>query len=539
MKKKIIIGVLIFLVILIVLGAIFLNKAKTYLSMDNLINIMQVEPQYDNEKITSSKKNLDFTELQASMDEMPEGRYQELEKYIVEADIDSLQKHLEKNDFTGEELVIFYLKRIQKLDPKLNTIITLNPDAIKIARELDEERNNNQLRGNLHGIPMLLKDNIATNDQMPNTAGAKVLESAYAKEDAPIVKNLRKEGAVILGKANLSEWANYMTGGMPNGYSALGGQTHNAYGKFDVGGSSSGSAASVAANFCTLSLGTETSGSLIYPSSENSVVAIKPTIGFWSNERIIPIAESQDTAGPVARNVKDAATLLGKLTDIEEYKNVDYTKFLDKNGLKGIKVGLVDNEKVTKGYREEDEEILNRVVDELEKLGAKVVRIKLDPKAFNVDMLSVLSYEYKKGVNNYLKGLEDNAPVKSLEEIVAYNKEDLDNRAPFGQSYLEESLNNKITDAENQKRVAENRAISRGTIDEQLKDVDVILSLSNYISGVYASAGYPAITLPAGYRQSGEPIGITLVGTKFSEDKLVKYAYAYEQGTKNRKEPKL
>lgn len=385
---------------------------------------------------------------------------------------------------------------------------------------------------------------------MHNTAGAAALENSKSDRDAFIAEKIRKAKGIILGKANLSEWANFMSNDSSNGYSALGGQTHNPYGSFDVGGSSSGSAASVAASFAPLSVGSETAGSMIYPSSQNSVVGLKPSLGLLSRDRIIPIAEAQDTAGTIGKNVKDSVILFNELVgfdtnDIEtekakEYESIDYTKFLDKDGLKGMKIGLLVDDMVNFHYRKGDKEILDKVVEDVKALGAEVIEVKAGEKAFKVDYMNVLLHGYKNDVNQYLKNI-GSQEIKSIEDVIKFNKEDLENRATYGQDLIEMAQENNFTEEEIKKEIENNRKAAGDAIDMTLKDngVEVLLTLSNYFSGVYAPAGYPAITVPAGYRESGEPIGITLIASKFEEGKLIKAAYSYEEGTKNRKEPKM
>lgn len=545
--KKILIIVL---VLLIGIGAFVYFKIKDMMSPEKQIE-SQIEKQYTKEVKTSSKKDLKFESFTNSMERLNEERYKQLEKILLNSDINEIQEGYKNRAYTVEEVTAFYLKRIEKYDKnKLNTIIELNPDAIEIAKELDKRLINYRMEGKLFGIPVLLKDNIGTGDKMGNTAGAKALENSKCDKDSFVAKKLRDSNAVILGKANLSEWANFMSVDSANGYSSLGGQTHNPYGKFDVGGSSSGSAASIAASLATIAVGTETAGSMIYPASQNSVVGIKPSLGLVSRDRIIPIAEAQDTAGAIGKSVKDAVVLFDVLVgydsnDVEtenarSYENIDYTNFLVKDGLKGMKIGVVVNEKVINNYRKEDKEILSKSIEILKSLGAEVKEVKMDDEGFKVNYINVLLNGYKNDVKKYLETI-GSKDIRSIEDVIRYNKEDMKNRAPYGQGLIEKAQDNKSTEEEMKKEIENNRKVTGDSIDKALKDsdVDVLLSLSNYISGVYAPAGYPALSIPAGYRSTGEPLGITLVSTKFGEEKLIKAAYSYEQGTKNRKEPKL
>lgn len=510
----------------------------------------QVKKQYTEETKTSCKKSLDFSPFKESMEKMSKERYEELKELLLNSDVTKIQEGFKDKTYSVEEVVTFYLKRIEIYDKKFNAVIELNPDAIYIAKELDKQLDSGKIDGNLFGIPVLLKDNIATGDKMHNTAGAAALENSKSDRDAFIVEKIRNTHGIILGKANLSEWANFMSNNSSNGYSALGGQTHNPYGRFDVGGSSSGSATSVAAGLAPISIGSETAGSMIYPSSQNSVVGIKPSLGLLSRDRIIPIAEAQDTAGTIGKNVKNAVILFNELVGYDEndsetekakdVEGIDYTKFLDKNGLKGMKIGLIEDDMVVSRYRKGDKEILDRVVEELEHLGANVTKVKVGEEAFEFNYMDVLLHGYKNDVNQYLKNI-GSKDIKNIEDIIKFNKEDMKNRALYGQALIEMAQENNYNEEEINKSIVNNRKVAGGAIDNVLNDndVEVLLTLSNYFSGVYAPAGYPAITVPAGYRESGEPQGITLVASKFEEGKLIKAAYSYEQGTKHRKDPEM
>ncbi|MCT4687566.1 amidase family protein [Vallitalea sp.] len=533
-----------------VVAAVILYTQIKKIASSNNQSKKQVDKQEKDIK-TTAKRPLDFSAFESDLNKLGDQRYKEIEKSLIESDIKSIQKSIESGNLTYEELVLFYIKRIKEIDNnRLNTVLQLNPDAVVVAREMDEKKNNGEKLSDLHGIPVLLKDNIGTGDKLTNTAGAKVLEDSSCDRDAYIVKKLREAGAIILGKTNLSEWANFMSIDSSNGYSALGGQTHNPYGNYDVGGSSSGSGAGVSANFAPLAIGTETAGSIISPSSQNSVVGIKPTVGLWSRDRIIPLAIDLDTAGPIARTVEDAAMLLGELVGEDENDIVtsdvpekeDYTTYLDKNGLQGMSIGIVTNKEVTSSYRNDDSDIINKIKEELINLGADVKNVELDDKAFRIDEhVDMMAYEYKTGVEEYLNAIGDNAPVKTIKEITGFNKRDLDSRAYYGQYFIEKARDINITEDENTKILSHNRSNTGSAIDEALENdkVDVLISLNNYLSGIYPIAGYPAITVPAGYRDSGEPIGLTITSTKFSEGLLIKAAYAYEQGTKHRIQPNI
>jgi amidase len=369
------------------------------------------------------------------------------------------------------------------------------------------------------------------------------LKDSVLDKDSFVAQKLREEGAIILGKTNLSEWANYMSDKSSSGYSALGGQTHNAYGTYDVGGSSSGSAASVAGGFSVASIGTETAGSMIYPSSQNSVVGIKPSIGLVSRDRIIPIVEAQDTAGIVARNVDDMALILEVISgydandadtkEAEQYKE-DYTKYIDENSVKGLKVAIVK----PLGSRNEEIDILNKIRKEFKDMGAKVIETKFSDEVNNIEMSKALEIGFKYDVDKYLEMAKVEG-INELKDIVEFNKKDLGNRAPYGQELLEKSLEDKTSTGDYEKLINKNREKAGKVIDDVLKNADVIISLSNQAAMVYAPAGYPALTVPAGYKTTGEPIGVTFVGSKFQEGKLIKIANIYEDNTNYRKNPNL
>ena len=500
----------------------------------------QITYQYDDEKITKLKNEINMEPFRNELEKMDNAKFEKIEKLVANANIKDIQEMYDTKKLTCEELVTYYLKRIEKYDiNKLNSIIELNPDAIKIAREKDS----GDKTGKLYGIPITLKGNIGTGDKMHTTAGAYALKDSILDKDSFVAQKLREEGAIILGKTNLSEWANYMSDNSSNGYSALGGQTHNAYGKYDVGGSSSGSASSVASGFSVASIGTETAGSMVYPSSQNSVVGIKPSIGVVSRDRIIPIVEAQDTAGIVARNVEDSALILESISgydknDIEtkegeKYKE-NYSKNIEENSINGVKVAVIK----PSSPRKEENEILDRVTKELENMGAVVTKTAFSKEVTDIDMSKALEVGFKYDINKYLK-IAKVQGINNLNDIVEFNKKDLDNRAPYGQELLEKSLEDKTTIEEYEKLINNNREKAGKEIDDVLKNADVILSLSNQISQVYAPAGYPALTVPAGYKSTGEPIGVTFVGSKFQEGKLIKIANVYEDNTKHRKEPNL
>ncbi|MGW6299970.1 amidase family protein [Peribacillus butanolivorans] len=477
-----------------------------------------------------------------------------------ELTINDIQKAMENGEVSSKELVMYYLSRIAKYDqdgPKINSILEINPDAIFIAEALDYERVTKGVRGPLHGIPVFIKDNIETNDSMHTSAGTIALENNISGKDAFLVKKLRKAGAVILGKTNMTELANGMSFEMWAGYSSRGGQVLNPYGDADlyVGGSSSGSAVAVATNFTLLSVGTETDASILSPAVTNSVVGIKPTVGLVSRSGIIPFTYSQDTAGPFARTVTDAAILLGTLAGVDKldpatHKNEgrlqqDYTVYLDSMGLKDAKIGVFN--KASNDYydsEEYDEELFNNVIQTLGNEGAQVFENIEIPSFHREWSWGVSLYELKHSLDNYLSKLPSNTPVHSIAELIQFNKNIEEKALKYGQNKLElrESFPNTLRNPEYLNAKLEDLYFSQEQgIDFALKkyNLDAILFPSYIGSTICAKAGYPSIAIPAGYMKSGRPFGVTLASTAFSEGVLIKLAYAFEQATKHRRSPKI
>ncbi|TYB31076.1 MAG: amidase [Candidatus Mcinerneyibacterium aminivorans] len=528
---------LIFITFFLVFNGCSNNNELTYLEK-------QIKKQKNN-VATECKIEPNFELFEDSLKNLKNKRFNEIDILLKNSSIREIQKYYTERKLSITETVLYFLKKFKR-NRKLNTLISLNPELLKTAR-LQEQNLDKIKRKPLFGIPVLVKDNIAV-ENMKNTAGAMALSKLTPENDAHLIQNMKKAGAIIMGKANLSEWANFMTSSSSNGYSALGGQTQNPYGEFDVGGSSSGSAVAVSANLIPLAVGTETCGSLIYPASQNSVVTLKPTTGLISRDGIIPISYTQDTAGPMAKRAKDAAILFEQMVGYDSndpktkiagnYEKKDPNNYLDKNFLKNKRIGLVTNEKIVNWYRKTDKKIIKRAVKDLENMGAEVVEIKLDESIFDIDMRSVYYYEFKKGVGDYLKE-EGYSEFRTLAEIVEYNKKDKENRAYYGQDLLIKSVENKITEKENRRNVLKNIENSKKPLDSIMEEnnLDFILTLSNYLSGVYAPAGYPAINVPAGYRPNGEPIGITFIAKSKEDRKLLNAGYSYEQHTRYREAP--
>jgi amidase len=483
-----------------------------------------------------------------------------------EITIDELQLKMASGEITAEHICQSYLNRIKMVDPALKSIIELNPDAIEIARQLDEERKNGKLRGLMHGIPIVIKDNIDTFDKMQTTAGSLALEGNHPEIDAFIVKKLRDAGAVLLGKTNLSEWANFRSTSSSSGWSGRGGQVRNPY-CLDRSpcGSSSGTGAAVAANLCAVGIGTETNGSIVCPSGINGIVGIKPTLGLWSRRGIIPIAHSQDTAGPMARTVKDAAILLGALaafdpTDAEthiergEFFN-DYTQFLDENGLKGMRIGIA-SEMI--GFNAKVDELFKQAVEVMKANGAEIIEeVKFENRdKWGNPSYEVLLYEFKADLNKYLQE-HSSAPARSLEEIIEFNLKNADREMPwFAQEIFEQAqAKGDLTTPEYLKALADSKRFTgKEGIDAVMEkhNLDAVIAQTNgpawtidWVNGDHFSggssspaaiSGYPNITVPMG-TVHGLPVGISFFGRAWSEPKLLKIAYAFEQATKHREAP--
>ena len=487
---------------------------------------------------------------------------------LEEISITDLQDGYKQKKYTITTVVQGYLDRINDIDkngPQLNSVIELNPDALEIAKALDNELAAGKRRGPLHGIPVLLKDNIDTHDKMHTTAGSIAMKGSMPLQDSWIAKKLRAAGAVIIGKANLSEWAHFRSQIAASGWSGLGGQTKNPY-VLDRNpcGSSSGSGAAVSASLCTFSIGTETDGSIVCPSNNNGIVGLKPTVGLLSRAGIIPISFTQDTPGPMARTVRDVAICLGTLTGVDPADSKttasqgnaqpDYTIFLKADGLKGKRIGLLKN---SGAFHPKVDSLLRKAIQDLKKQGAEVVEVEfaLDAAVYNASF-EVLLYEFKDGLNNYLQGLGTQAPIKSLKELIAFNKSDSMELRYFNQNFLEmaEAKGDLQSEAYKKALAAMLKATRENGIDKLLKEqhLDALMAptggpawKTDLINGdlflgsssSYAAiAGYPDISVPMGFIDE-LPVGLSFFGKAWSEPTLLEIAYAYEQATKHRKAP--
>jgi amidase len=504
------------------------------------------EPDY------SGKRSLDFKPFVQAMNTLDMERVHVLDRILLTATVPQIQQLLRQGKTSSKELALYYLSRIQAYDWNLlNSVIELDPRLLENARQLDSERAAGKTRGSLHGIPVLLKDNIAVR-AMHTTAGAWAMNTWLAGEDAGLVKNLRKAGALILGKTNLSEWANYMDPSMPSGFSVLGGQTRNPYGSFDVWGSSSGSAVAASANFAPVTVGTETTGSIIQPASINGVVAIKPSHGLVSSDNIIPLVDWMDVPGPMGRTVTDVAVLLGGMVGRPES---DYTGALSLEKAQGMRVGVIvlDPETAMEragqyGFPEEKlEEVRDQLLEENRALreaaagfkgsGVKLVEIsgsELPPRA---PINTILAKGFRNSLNKFFKGAGRQAPVSSLAEIIGVNDQDPANRAPYGQHYLITSRDSKMSDGQYRQLVEKSRTEAAEALAGIFNRHRIAVLISN--SQAYAVAGFPAITVPAGYRDNGEPHGLFMLGNQMGEADLVTAGYTFEQTTRARKLPNL
>ena len=486
---------------------------------------------------------------------------------LEEITIDELQQKMKSGHTSSVTITQLYLNRIALIDkagPTINAVIEINKDALAIAATMDKERKAGKIRGPLHGIPVLIKDNINTGDKMMTTAGALALKGNIAAKDAFIIEQLRASGAVLLGKTNLSEWANFRSSKSTSGWSSRGGQTKCPYiTDRNPSGSSAGSGAATAANLCAIAIGTETDGSIVSPAAVNGLVGIKPTVGLWSRSGIIPISSTQDTAGPMARSVRDAAILLGALTGVDSKDAVtvksdgkyhkDYTKFLDAGSLKGKRIGI---EKMHLKGNEKVVALLRQAMGLMEKQGAILVEVDLLKSIAELGdaEFTVLQYEFKDGVNSYLATA--NCKMKSLQDVIDFNLQNEGRAMPYfkQETLISSQAKGNLETKEYTDALA--KSLSSATlISNLMKDqqLDALCGVTNglaccidLINGDYdtgfslstpaAMAGFPHITVPMGFVHE-LPMGISFFGTAYTEPALLGMAYAYEQASKKRKKP--
>ncbi len=489
---------------------------------------------------------------------------------LAEITIFELQQGYTDGRYKIREIVQLYIDRIKSIDQRgyqLNAVIMINPDALAIADSLDKELEQGKYRGPLYGIPVLLKDNIDTHDRMPTTAGSRILKDSYPLQDSQVAKKLRESGAVILGKTNLSEWANYRASFSSSGWSAVGGQTKNPY-VLDRNpcGSSSGSAVAVSANLCAIAIGTETWGSIICPSNANGIVGIKPTVGLWSRTGIVPISYTQDTAGPMARTVKDAAILLGVLTGIDasdpktltstsHFYN-DYTQFLNRDGLSGKRIGYLNK---NEGTHFKVDSLMHQALDDMKCMGAEIIELdEIVQEAPYHHAYQVMAYEFKDGLKKYFQKLGEHAPVSDLEAVIRLTRNDSLEMRYFDVAVMENAESKGDLKSKEYREAVSKMltAFGRDGIDRIMDkhNLDAIVAPSggpawktdlingdNFklsSSGYAALSGYPNINVPMGF-VGNVPVGISFFGRAWSEPTLLAIAYSYEQKTRHRSAPRF
>ncbi len=467
---------------------------------------------------------------------------------IIEKNILEIKEALEKNEITSYELVLIYLDRITKIDQgkvKYNSVLEINPDALNIAKVLDKERIDGKIRGIMHGIPILLKDNINTFDKMHTTAGSIALKDNFAPYDAFIVKKLRASGAIILGKTNLTEFANFMSFNMRNGYSSLGKEVLCPYNVLhDPSGSSAGSAVGVSLNLSPVAIGTETGGSIMSPAMQNGIVGMKPTIGLISRTGIVPISSTLDTAGPMGKTVTDVAILLSALrgndtydpiTNIKEDKYIDYTQFLNKNALKNARIAIDRNnyDKLS-GLRKAS---FDNLVEIMKESGATIfegLNIKQTKYIFYL-----MKYEFKRNLNKYLSSLGTNTSMKTLKDIIDYNRLNDRETLKYGQKLLElcqYNTSGKMNEPEYLKSLEERETTIKSIDDIFEKNKIDLIFFAGYTS-LGPHCGYPTMTIPIGIDEDKIPIGAYLMAPKLKEENLIKIGYSLEQIINKRVNP--
>lgn len=487
-----------------------------------------------------------WTSLNASMSDFTEDDYNRLKSLVLDQDIPTLQSHVKSGKLSYEQLTKFYLYRIRAFDREndlsLNSVISLNPNIITEAKAKDEALKNNKNLHHIYGMPILLKDNINTTG-MPTTAGSVALKDNRTS-DAFVVKQIKNQGGLILGKANLSEWAYFFCGNCPSGYSALGGQTLNPYGRkiFDTGGSSSGSAVAVAANFCAAAVGSETSGSILSPSSQNSVVGMKPTIGLVSRSGIIPISETLDTSGPIGRSVIDIAILLDAMYgfDRADKKSMNvqfqskhfYTNINKDNSLEGKKFGAFK--------RLLEDPLYTDAISALESRGAIIVEVD-EVDVSLPHFIRLLNLDMKKDFPSYMANhANPSIKISTVDDVINFNIQDSLNVIPYGQA-LFRGISEDEGNTQFLRRIKDTlKTNGRRFFDEPMKEfkLDGFLSINNYHAGFAAVAEYPALTVPMGYDENGAPKGLTFIAQPKQEKQLLTWAYSYEQASKKRESPK-
>src|SRR5215204_5753332 len=499
------------------------------------------------------RRPLDFRPFETAMTRMTPKLRCRLDGLVLEATAPQLQADFHAGRYSAADLVAYYVDRIRRLDAiQLRSVIELNPDALDIAEHLDSDRSTGHVRGALHGVPVLLKDNIGTGDRLHTTAGAAALSTAHSDRDAHLVAGLREAGAIILGKTNLSEWAYWMAYYAPSGFSAVGGQVVSPYGAgIDPFGSSTGSAVAVTMNLAAITVGTETAGSIVAPSARASVVGMRPSLGLVSRDRVVPISDECDSAGPIGRTVTDVAASLTAMAHARDIRDrhsdraqgvhgTDFTSALDPEALRGKRIGLIGIELT--GAADDQWIIANSgftyAVQAMETAGATVVVIRPAPFDFEgPGFVPEFNWGLREGVNAYLAAT--NAPVRTLADVIAFNDENLGRYAPWGQERLRDCLWSPLGEQEVRQISRANRQQARdyltGLLDTD--DLDVLAGIDTLQSLIYPFAGFPAIAVPAGRYPGGAPFSVTFIGRPRTDAELLAIAYAYEQASRLRVPP--
>ena len=496
---------------------------------------------------------LDFRPFADALAQVTQEMRCHLDGLVLEATAPQLQADFAAGRYSATDLVTYYLDRIRRLDAiQLRAVIELNPDALEIAARLDSERSAGRAKGALHGVPVLLKDNIGTGDRLHTTAGAAALSAARCDRDAHLVAGLREAGAVVLGKTNLSEWAYWMSYIAPSGFSALGGQVVSPYGEgIDPFGSSTGSAVAVTMNLAAVTVGTETAGSIVAPAARASVVGMRPSLGLVSRDRVVPISDECDTAGPIGRTVTDVAAALTAMAHARDLRDrysdraegvhcTDFMAALDPDALRGKRIGLIG---IGATGAADDEWIIantgfTEAVRAMETAGAKVVVIRPAPFEFEgPGFVPEFNWGLREGVNAYLAAT--NAPLRTLADVIAFNDENPGRYAPWGQDRLRDCLWSPLGEQEARQISRANRQQARDYLNGLLEadELDVLAGIDTLQSLIYPFAGFPAIAVPAGRYPGGAPFSVTFIGRPRSDASLIGIAYAYEQASRLREPP--
>jgi len=498
-------------------------------------------------KVLDSKyidKSKMWESLENGMSDFSEEKYAATKPLVLEQDIPTLHKQIEDGTLSYENLVKFYLYRIRKFDRNnslsLNSVIAINPNVIEQAREKDKSLSSKKEKHPIFGMPILLKDNINTLD-LPTTAGAVALQKNNT-QNAFITQKLIENGALILGKANLSEWAYYFCGDCPSGYSAIGGQTLNPYGRrtIDTGGSSSGSGVAVAANFCVAAVGSETAGSILSPASQNSTVGLKPTIGLLSRTGIVPISSTLDTPGPITKNVIDNAILLDAMKgfDASDFKSIEMDLDI-RNYYENLSEGSIQGKRFGAFTEFLKDSLYANAVDILKNRGAEIIEIS-EEEVELPEFLRLLNLDMKADLANYFDNYSDEElKFKSIEDIMSFNESDSLNIMPYGQKLFKGVSEDKATEEEFDalKNVLKSNGKRFFDLPMKAENLDGILSINNYHAAEAAVAEYPALTVPMGYTSEGVPKGLTFISKPKSEKDLLEYAFSYEQASQMRETP--